>query len=132
MSVDVSGVRRAFSGLLSAAEQVETTLKTVAHKRARLVHAAAQGRLPSRGETPHATGWTRAHLVIVDDSANHQFRVEVQDSTMREPMLPVWIEYGTIDTAARPFLRPAADENRAGYLRDLDAALTHLLEKAIS
>ena len=132
MPVDLSQVTRAVSGLVSATERAEAMLKAVAHKRARLVHGGAQRRLPARGDTPRATGFTRAHLMIVDDSANHQFRVEVMDTTYREPMLPAWIEYGTKHMAARPFLRPAADENRDGYIRDLETALTQLLEKAIT
>jgi HK97 gp10 family phage protein len=122
MPVDFSQVFRAFDGVAKAATQVEADIKAVARRRATAVQAAARRRLPSRGDTPYATGTMKAHLVVVDDIAHKQFRVEVEE-TGRDPMIPVYHEFGTVGTPAHPFLRPALDENRDGYLAEAEAAI---------
>ena len=131
MPVDFSQVYRAFTGVAAAAENVESDIKAVAHRRAQAVHASAQRRLPTAGSTPTATGKMRAALMIVDDSAHKQFRVEVGDIPGRDPMVPVYHEFGTVGTFAQPFLRPAMDENRAGYLAEVEAAISRRIKGAL-
>lgn len=123
MSVDFSDITNFLKGVERAAVDVEADLKAAASRRAKAVHAVAHDRLPAKGETKYATGVMRDHLVIVDDSAHQQFRVEVSDIPGRDPMVPVYHEFGTVGTAARPFLRPAVDENRDSYIRDAEAAV---------
>lgn len=130
MAADVSEIRRAIAGLISAAERSEAELKALAHRRARAVHQSAQARLPQAGER-HATGKTRAALQVVDDSGRKQYRVEVGDIPGRDPMVPVYIEFGTVGTPAQPFLRPALDENRDEYTREAEQLITDLTEKAL-
>ncbi len=126
--VDFSAVYRMQNGFLSEAERIEVDLKALAQRRASAVHSAAQNRLPRPGEK-YATGKTRAALHIVDDSAKKQFRVEVGDIPGRDPMVAVYIEFGTVGTAARPYLRPSVDENRDGYTHEA-TELIKRLEKA--
>lgn len=130
MPTDFSQVYRSFSGVISAAERVEVGLKALAHRRAIAVHAAAQRRLPQAGEGK-ATGKTRAALHVVDDSSHKRFRVEVGDIPGRDPMVPVYLEFGTVGMNAKPFLRPASDENRAGYVREAERLAVDLITKGI-
>lgn len=129
MPTDFSQVYRAMNSLLSAAERGEVELKALAHRRARAVHAGVARRMPQKGDTPTATGKMRAALHIVDDSARKRFRVEVADIPGRDPMVPVYYEYGTVGMSAHPAFRPAVDENRDGYLEDAERTITRLLEK---
>lgn len=130
MPTDFSQVYRSLNGLVSAAEHIEVELKALAHRRARAVHAVAQRRLPEAGQGK-ATGKTRAALHVVDDSAHKRFRVEVADIPGRDPMVPVYLEFGTVGMSARPFLRPAVDENREGYVREAEQLAVTLLKKGI-
>ncbi len=121
--VDFSAVYRMQNGFLSEAERIEVDLKALAQRRAHAVLAGAQQRVPT------ATGKTRAALHVVDDSAKKQFRVEVADIPGRDPMVPVYLELGTVGMSARPFLRPSVDENRDGYTHEA-TELIKRLEKA--
>lgn len=124
-AADVSQIVRAMSGLVSAAQRVEGQLKTLAHRRARAVQASAQNRAPVR------TGLLRNSIVVIDQSAQRQFVVTVVDMTYRMPMLPVWIEFGTHDMPARPFLGPALEESRAAYLAEADELAATALQEAL-
>jgi len=130
MPTDFSQVYRFMSGLIREAERSESALKALAHRRALAVHRSAQNRLPQAGEG-NATGKTRAALHVVDDSARKQYRVEVADIPGRDPMVPVYLEFGTVGMSARPFLRPAVDENRDGYRQDAERIIADLDQKAL-
>jgi HK97 gp10 family phage protein len=125
VAADVSQIVRAMNGIVTAAERVEVRLKPLAHRRAMAVRAAAQARVRV------ATGATREHIIVVDDSSNRQFRVEVQDVPGRNPMVPVWIEFGTSKVPARPFLGPAVDESRTAFLADVEALTIEEAEAAL-
>lgn len=125
MAADVSQIVRAMNGIVTAAERVEVRLKALAHKRAMVVRASAQARVRV------ATGATKEHIIVVDDSANRQFRVEVQDVPGRNPLVPVWIEFGTSKMPARPFLGPAVDESRTAFLTEVEAIATEEVEAAL-
>lgn len=129
MPTDFSQVYRAMSGLLTGAERGEVELKALAHRRARAVHAGVERRMPKKGDTPTATGAMRGALHVVDDAARKQYRVEVADIPGRDPMVPVYYEFGTVETPAHPAFRPAVDENRDGYVQDAERTITGLLEK---
>lgn len=132
MATDFSEVYAAFAKFEQAGRDLdERALKAVARRRAQAVRAAAAQRLPGRGDTPHATGATRAALQVIEDTPRREYRVEVGPIPGRDPMVPVYIEFGTVGTPARPFLRPAVDENVDAYLRDIDATVTSVMEKAI-
>ncbi len=126
MAVDVSAVRRFISGLVTAAQRVEGDLQTIAFRRARAVQAAARGRVRV------ATGLTRISIIVVDDSANKQYIVEVQDMTGRMAMLPVWIEFGTKNMPARPFMGPSLFESRPAYLNEAEALIARVEAEARS
>jgi HK97 gp10 family phage protein len=130
MSVDFSQLTNFLRGLERAAINVEADLKAAAGRRARAVQAAAQSRLPRKGDTPYATGMMREHVVVVEDEARRQFRVEVEDIPGRDPLVPVYHEFGTVGTAAKPFLRPAVDENRDSYIADAERAVAQRLSEA--
>ena len=120
MAADFSQVRQFLTGLVSATARVEGELKTIAHRRARAVQLAAQSKVRVR------TGLTRESIVVVDDSANKQFIVEVRDMTGRMPMLPVWIEFGTRNMPARPFMGPALFESRDAYVKEAEALVAKI------
>lgn len=120
MSADFSDILTFLRRVEGAAVNVEGDIKAAAARRAAAVHAVAYERLPGPGETPYATGVTRDHLVIVEDDAHKQFRVEVSDIPGRDPRVPAYHEFGTVGSAARPFLRPAVDENRDAYFKDAE------------
>lgn len=130
MSADFSQLTNFLSDLERAAVNVESDLKAAAERRAHAVKAGAQSRLPSKGDTTYATGTMKAHVVVVDDSAHKQFRVEVEDVAGRDPLVPVYHEFGTVGTAAKPFLRPAVDENRDSYIKDAEAAVAQRWSEA--
>lgn len=125
MAADVSQIVRAMSGIVTAAERVEVRLKTIAHRRARAVREAIQRRVRVN------TGAMRDGVVIVDDSAHHQFRVEPQDIPGRNPMVPVWHEYGTAKMPARPAYGPAIDESRPVFLAEVEALVVEEAEGAL-
>ena len=70
----------------------------------------------------HGEGNTAAALFIEDDSANKRFIVRFGLIKGRPANLPIWIEYGTVHQAARPFVRPAADAEKEPYRREMEAA----------
>lgn len=113
------------NGLVSAAQRVESNLKTLAHRRARAVRDAVQRRVRVD------TGKMRDAVVIVDNSANREFRVEPADIPGRNPMVPVWHEFGTSKMAARPAYGPAIDESRTAFLTEVDAMVTQEAEEAL-
>ena len=130
MPVDFSAITRFFSGLDRAAVNVESDIKAAAGRRAKAIQVGIQRRLPGKGDTPYATGAERDHVVVVEDAAHKQFRVEVADIPGRDPMVVVYHEFGTVGTSAHPAFRPAVDENRDGYLKDAEQSVMRRFNEA--
>lgn len=131
MSVDFSQLTNFLRGLERAAVNVEADLKAVAKRHADEIQSGVERLLPNKGDTPWATGQERRHVVVVDDSAHRQFRVEISDIPGREPLADEYHEFGTKDTRAYPAFRPAADEHRASYIKDAEAIVAKRMSEAV-
>ncbi len=114
-----------------AAEQV--ALREVAHQTALREQATAQ-RLVRVD-----TGITHDSIVVREDAANHQYLVEVGPTphpgrhghwaTFVRDLLAELIEKGTQFMAARPFMRPASDQEIDRYRRDMETASAESAQK---
>ena len=113
----LSELQRAVEKLPVAVEQASLR---VARETGYRVAARARGRVP-RGPDPRQRGGqhTMDSIVVLVDAAKKEVRVEV-GTGVEPPMLPVWIEHGTLFMLARPFLRPALDAEDAQYRADLE------------
>jgi len=114
---------------------VTAQLRSVAWRTSRRVMEQAKAKVPVD------TGYTQDNIYVAEEPDKKLFRVEagtdrprVRIVTHAKPsgrvhtqsvtlnMLPVWLEYGTIHMAARPFLRPAADAEIDRYKAEMLAA----------
>lgn len=114
-----TGVAAMRSSIERFSDDQTAALKAVAKVTAGRIHSKAQVLLlrQTRGE-----GNTADALKITDDSANKQFVVHFGLIRNRPANLPIWLEYGTVRMAARPFMRPAADEYREKYRSEMAMA----------
>jgi HK97 gp10 family phage protein len=112
-------------------KEVEAAMMKVAKDTAERIAARA------RQLVTVATGRTRESIRVVEDLEKHEYRVEVGPTKERPAdkdypaNVPLWIEFGTRYVAARPFMRPALDEQRDRYRRDLEAASIAAMQKAM-
>jgi hypothetical protein len=104
--------------------RLEAELRGVAARTAQRMKGGAQARVRVR------TRATQTAIVVVEEADKRQFRVEVQDVAGRNPMVPVWLEYGTSTLGAQPFMGPAADAERATYLAEGEAACARVFGEA--
>jgi len=107
----------------------ETTLalRAVAWRTSRTVKEHAQANL--RRQT-HGTGKTADSIHVIEEAERQQFVVVVGGNPDRPANLPDWLEFGTRHMAARPYIRPAADEAEGPYLREMEAAVVTVAHKA--
>lgn len=117
---------------------VTAALRGVAEATAQRVLANARANLARQ---THGTGATAAAINVTEDASNHAFivaspgvphprfslhrmtrsgRTHTQKVTQNN--LPIWLEYGTVHMAARPYMRPAAEAEVDRYRRDMEAA----------
>ena len=94
-------------GLAQTGRRVNDDVNSAAGESARRIQAGAQARVKVR------TGRTRASITIVRGARG--FRVEAQTPPGMHPLVPVWIEYGTVRSAPAPFLGPATDAEREPF-----------------
>jgi HK97 gp10 family phage protein len=85
----------------------------------------------ARALVPVDSGVTRDSIGVTPDLPHKQYIVgpgpaphhRASGRTANVPMLPIWLEYGTAKMAARPFMRPAADEEQERYWQEINAAV---------
>ena len=113
-------------------------LRALAEETALRVRDDAKAILRSK---THGTGKTADAIVVEEDAANQAFLVKspgvphqrlslhrmkrsgrMHTQKVTQNNLPIWLEYGTVDMTARPYMRPAADRAQARYRRDMEAA----------
>ncbi len=109
---------------------VTARLKTVAEVSAARMQTRARARLRSQLKTP-------AHALIdaigiTNDLPNKQVHVISHPPTGQHGGLPIFVEYGTVRMAARPYMRPSADEEAPRYRRDLEAAAINVAQKVLA
>jgi HK97 gp10 family phage protein len=94
------------------------------------------------------SGATANAIVVVQDVPNKQYRVEshapqqwwkrTRDGFLRQrdtpapANLPTWLEWGTARMSAKPYMRPAMDQNRARYEAGCEAAATGVVAGTLS
>lgn len=117
----------------------EAALRTVARDSALRIAAGMRRRLPAEGSTIDATGITRASVVVTPNVEERLYRAEVGPAPphLRHgrsaflPNLPVWLEFGTKNMTARPFLRPSVDEEDATYRANARRAAEKVAEELL-
>ncbi len=114
--VEVTGLDdlRRFVGEFPAA--VQDTMKATAKAHAFRMAGRAQQILRSK---THGTGRTADSIRVLDESDQHQFRVNVAGDPERPAALPIWLEFGTRFMSARSFIRPTVDELGPAYEADI-------------
>lgn len=124
---DLSAIRTRVDQL---PRDVEHALKTVAHRSARNIAGDAARRLRQQQKTTaHALADA---IIIVDDSGDRKFIVESQAPRGQPANVTIWNEHGTVNMTARPYMRPAANAERANYTRECEFAVVPLVEKALA
>jgi HK97 gp10 family phage protein len=109
--------------------EVTSALKTVAHRSARNIAGDAARRLRSQQKTSaHALADA---IIVIDDSGDKKFIVESRAPASQPANVTIWNEHGTAKMAARPYMRPSADAERASYTRECEAVATAVFEKVL-
>ena len=109
-------------GVDRAATRIEAELRAVAQRTAGRVKSGVVARMRE------ATGKMKASVHVVEEADKRQFRVEAADVPGRNPMVPVWHEFGTSKMPAQPAFGPALEEVRADYAREGEAACAKAAE----
>lgn len=118
-------LRRAIDQLPRA---VELALRNVAWHSSRRIQARARQLLLSK---THGTGKTAASIEVIEDEAERSFIVHPAGNPDRPANLPLWLERGTRHMTARPFMRPAADEEDPRYKRESEQAAIDAATKVL-
>lgn len=112
---------------------VQTALRKVARDTALRVRSNAAAKVPVD------SGITHDSIAVIPNPEEQFYRVETgpapphrrEGRTAFLPNLPLWIEYGTRFKQARPFMRPAFDQENDRYLRDMTAAITRTAKELL-
>lgn len=126
----VTGLAEARRGVALLTETVQARLQAVA------LDTATRGRDRAWDLCAKDSGITADSIAVFPELDQKQYRVEVGPSpragrTATLPNLPIWIERGTIHQPARPFMRPAAEEQQDRYIREMKAAALDGLAEAL-
>jgi hypothetical protein len=76
-----------------------------------------------------ASGQLRDAVTVEEHAAEQTFAVGFKDVAGRNPMVPVWHEFGTKDMAANPALGDALAAERGRYLAEMRAAIDSALQE---
>jgi HK97 gp10 family phage protein len=133
MAQTTTGLRESTTQLTRAIDNVGAALRSVSRNTAYRIRDRA------RQLVAVATGMTRDRINVVEDEAHQQFWVGVgREATNvleslgagRNPMVPVWLEFGTRYMAPRPFMGPATEEAREPHRAAVDATLERIEQGA--
>ncbi len=134
MGVTITGMKEMEQAIREFPAAEQAALKEVARQTAEREKATA------RSLVRVDTGITRDSIVVTDDSEHHQFLVTVGPtphpghkghwSTYVRDFLAWDIELGTKNMAARPFMRPASDQEQERYKSDMESASAAAAQKA--
>lgn len=126
----VTGLAEARRAVANLPNRVTDAMRKVAEATAERAKQRAQALVPVD------TGVTRDSIVVIAQVEEKQYVVEVgpapagrEGRTATLPNLPVWIEYGTIHQAPRPFMRPAREAESGRYVRDMTAAVEQVAKE---
>ena len=126
-------------------DAVTAQLRSVAWRTSRRVMERAKAKVAVD------TGYTKDNIYILEDADKKAFyvmagtdrpRVRIVGRTMPSGrfhtqrttlnMLPIWLEYGTVHMAARPFMRPAADAESGRYVQEMRAGAEAVAERELA
>lgn len=110
-------------------EEVRASLRSVARRSAESIRNDAARRLRAQQKT--SAHQLADAIEVQEDAANLQFRVISFPPSGQSANTTIWNEHGTAKMEARPYMRPAADAERALYRRACEAAVVGLLEQAL-
>lgn len=132
-----TGLREAREGVRRLSPAVTSRLRGVALATGARVTARAKANL--RRQTK-GTGATADMIWMFEDAAKREVRVNstapqnrIKNGKVVEPPLnlPLWLEFGTVHMAARPYMGPAAWAEADRYRRDLEIAAIEGAEEAL-
>jgi len=123
--VTQTGMTEARRTVQALPRAISAALRGVAHLTAVRIRDGAKQRLLAQTA---GTGRTAAAIAVHEDDEQQQFRVESKAVRPAPANLPIWLEYGTVKMAARPYMRPAAEAQRDAYARASEAAATRAAE----
>lgn len=127
-SVTESGMKELHHAIDKFPRDVELALRAVAWQSSRRIMARAQEILRSKTS---GTGKTAASIHVVEYEGEKRFAVTPGRGNPERPEnLPLWLEFGTRFMVARPYLRPAGDEEDPRYKRAMEAAAVHVADGA--
>lgn len=115
--VTTEGLTELAEAITAFPRTVQLALRGVAFNSARRVRTRAQQIL--RAKTT-GTGKTADSIEVIEEEEKQQFVVHVAGNPDRPAMLPNWLEFGTRHMRARPYMRPAGDEEEPRYLREME------------
>jgi HK97 gp10 family phage protein len=125
MPVTIKGLDALAKAVDRLPSAVTEALKQEAHASADRLAEAAKANLRSK---THGSGKLADSIEVLDKSDEKKFTVNVPGGEGEDPMLGVYLEYGTKKMDARPFLRPARDAEEARYLRNMAAVATKAIK----
>lgn len=113
MPVTDTGLAELKRAINALPKDVTLALRAVAWRKSREAYAIAKATLRSKLKTP-------AHklidnIEIIEDAAKKEFVVISQAPDDQPANLPLWVERGTRQMAARPYIRPAGDAIDESY-----------------
>lgn len=111
-------------------ETVTAKLRAVAFRTSRNVYARAKQNLIAQQKTP-ARNLANA-MEIEEQADKKQFLVRSEAPTDQPENLPVWIERGTSNMQARPYMRPAQDAEEPNFIKEMSAAALSVAERELT
>jgi HK97 gp10 family phage protein len=129
-SITTTGLEELRRAVQTLPVAVTARLKAVAEASAARMQKRAQARLRAQLKTS-------AHalidaITVTSDLPNKQVHVISNPPKGQHGGLPLFVEYGTVRMAARPYMRPAADQETPHYRHDLEAAAVDVVQKVLA
>lgn len=127
-SVTTTGLDELRRAVEDLPRTVTLALRGVAWQSSRRIKQRAAEILNSK---THGTGKTAASIEIIEELEHKQFVVWPRGNPDRPTALPLWLERGTRFMTAKPFMRPAADEEDAAYKRNMERAAIEVADRVL-
>lgn len=122
------GMKELHQSINAFPRDVTLALRAVAWQSSRRIMARAQEILRSKTS---GTGKTADAIHVVEFANEKRFAVTPgRGNPDRPENLPLWLEFGTRFMVARPYLRPAADEENPRYQRGMEDAARKVADGA--
>ena len=136
-TVTETGLDELRAGVNQLPAAVTLALQRVAEGSANRVLMGARQRLLSpnpplkRGRESTAAN-VAALIEIIEDLPNKQYIVSSQAPAGNPANTVLWIEYGSVHQAARPYMHPAADAENASYQTSMEDAAVSEAQKVFA